>query len=155
MQRLITVSMVTVSLTIAAPAAVYRDYDGPNLPRKQVAFLVLRGLYGRVALTDIDGRPAHGFAVDFCTPAGEEWRAVPLNGITHGHVELLPGEHKVTFHYLSKLSGGTCTRSTTIVVEAGKTYKATFKTDGTSFTNYTGRGFTTITHFHNWWVDIK
>jgi hypothetical protein len=142
-QRVVIGSTIITSLIVAASAAVYRDYDGPHLSRKQVAILKLRG---DISVTAIDGHrlstPVHGILST-------------QNGLVRGaHIELLPGQHELTFQLIAQCPSD-CTHNMTLVAQAGKTYKAYLNTDGASMMTVSGRRMTVVSHFNKWWVEIK
>jgi hypothetical protein len=111
---------VALCLTGIAFAENYQAYDGPRLPRKELAVLeqLIRNSSNRgsVLVEYVDDQDlTHAFChKKIC-----------------GAIELLPGQHQITFHLVALFSGSHV-QSKTIVVQAGKTYKIRLNTFGES-----------------------
>lgn len=153
-------STAIIGLAASASAAPYRAYLGPVLQRTQVAVLNLSHIQvaavdGKSTLFYWDGSPrTHPTAASILGLA----KPLPLN--PPGSIELLPGQHKITFFFgYSPLGGHAYLNSTTIiqdiVVEAGKTYKAQRRIQYSGGrTTVSGRTISSTANIDKWWVEI-
>ncbi|MGA3025826.1 MAG: hypothetical protein ABSF98_13745 [Bryobacteraceae bacterium] len=135
-----------IGLTVTASSAAYRAYSGPALPRKQVAVLTLSHIW----VTAVDGKSLW-----------QSWDGAPRPyHRPPDPIELLPGQHKITFEFGYNPMGGHAylndpTLIMDIVVEAGKTYKAHRKIQYSGGKTYVSPGrITNTANIDRWWVEI-
>jgi hypothetical protein len=123
----------------------HKAYDGPKLPSDQFALLKLdkdKGSwinlythYSGIGVNGIDGKKVH-------YKFGQT-------------IELLPGQHTILFYYSSPLGNVSSDPiSKTLLVEAGKKYRARTGYQETSFSSSRMGNTTQYDSSGHWWVEV-